>query len=161
MTVRRIFRNCAVLHIGLNLLIACDQAEEPTLVSTPTSEKPTPTEKSPTQTPRPKEMPTINPDLEEWMSVIPYDQAAIEHFAKGLDYSDSGKFDLSIEEFNQAIAIEPQFALAFLMRGMAYLELGETLKGGADFERALELDPSLAETIDNIFHQILEEIGAE
>ena len=49
--------------------------------------------------------------------------------------------DKAIAEFNQAIRINPQYALAYFRRGIAYSRKGDYARAIADFDRALQLSP--------------------
>jgi tetratricopeptide (TPR) repeat protein len=81
---------------------------------------------------------------------------AIEHLRRGIDYFEQGQLGLAIEEYTQAIEVEPEFAEAYRLRGMVYVALGEFDKGIVDLDRALadldqavELNPQLAEAYFN------------
>jgi regulator of sirC expression with transglutaminase-like and TPR domain len=50
----------------------------------------------------------------------------------------------ALADLNQAIALDPDFAVAYANRGNAYATLGEVEKAVADFERYLELAPNSA-----------------
>lgn len=49
----------------------------------------------------------------------------------------------AIESFNQAVSLNPKYALAYLGRGRSYQELGQPRKSIEDFSQAIELDPKL------------------
>jgi Tfp pilus assembly protein PilF len=53
-------------------------------------------------------------------------------------------YDQSIGHFSQAIALDPQFALAFKSRGAAYLRMEKTGEAIADFSKVVELKPGNA-----------------
>ena len=44
---------------------------------------------------------------------------AIEYFNRGLEYQQQGNFDLAIEEYTEAIALDPKFADPYNNRGLA------------------------------------------
>lgn len=53
--------------------------------------------------------------------------------------------ELAIEEYDQAIALDPQYAEAYLARGYTYAIMGDLDRAIADFDQAIALDPQLAE----------------
>lgn len=74
----------------------------------------------------------------------PAEQAA-EHFTAGRRLMDTGDYQQAIASFNEALALNPDLATAYTMRGISRWEIvdgaadqiGEAM---ADFDRALELD---------------------
>lgn len=61
-----------------------------------------------------------------------------------LDASNRGEWEISIELLNLAIAQEPESAQAFLYRGNAYKQLGDTAQALADYDQAIVLDVNSA-----------------
>lgn len=59
---------------------------------------------------------------------------------KGQLYFDEGQFDVAIENYTQAIQIEPS-ASSYRGRGVAYVALGEHKKAIEDFTQVLKLEP--------------------
>jgi len=64
---------------------------------------------------------------------------------RGGAYQAKGELDRAIADYNQAIEIDPKFALAYIGRGDAYKDRGELDRAIADYNRALELDPKDAD----------------
>lgn len=69
--------------------------------------------------------------------------------------SNEGDYGAAIEDYTRAIELEPTFDLAYLYRGDARIRLASMFGDGireavADFEKALELDPHLAEAHRNL-----------
>jgi len=60
-------------------------------------------------------------------------------------YGRVGLFDNAIEQFGKAIAINPDFSLAYGNRGVAYAILGDFDRALKDIDRAIELDRNYAE----------------
>ena len=56
-----------------------------------------------------------------------------------------GRSDLTIEDLNKAISLDPKFVAAYAHRGLVYAESGEQEKALADFNKTLELDPNNTE----------------
>jgi len=54
-----------------------------------------------------------------------------------------GQSDMALEYFNKALAINPDFALAYNGRGCLYFGSGEFERAAHDFHTAAQLDPSL------------------
>ena len=65
---------------------------------------------------------------------------------RGAAYFDMGHIGRSIEDFDRAIHIEPDFAYAYNNRAMSYIRLGRYEEAEQDVRRAVELglDPQEA-----------------
>ena len=61
----------------------------------------------------------------------------------------SGKLTDAIEYVSKAIAKQPDFAEAYLARGLARAALGEREAALADFDHALKLNPGLKDAVDS------------
>ncbi|MBL8152553.1 MAG: toll/interleukin-1 receptor domain-containing protein [Anaerolineae bacterium] len=55
-----------------------------------------------------------------------------------------GDYAAAIESYNQAIRMNPQYALAHYNRGMSHKELGQPKEAFTDFSRTIQLDPQFA-----------------
>ncbi len=63
-----------------------------------------------------------------------FDKAkAVVHFAKGCSYQEKGQWDKAIAEYNEAIELDPKFAMAYVNRGAAYASIGQLDKAIADY----------------------------
>ena len=61
---------------------------------------------------------------------------------RGLHYQATGYFDKALDNYNKAIELDPQNALAYVERGRFYKNsLKDNDKALADFNRAIELEP--------------------
>ena len=58
--------------------------------------------------------------------------------------SDPAEFRRAIEDLDRAIELDPDNALAYDRRGLAYSRLGDHGRAIQDFDRAVKLDPSVA-----------------
>jgi tetratricopeptide (TPR) repeat protein len=57
---------------------------------------------------------------------------AIKFSNRGMGYDDKGQTDRAIEDYDQAIRLNPQDADAFYNRGIAYADKGQTDRAIAD-----------------------------
>lgn len=89
-------------------------------------------------------------------------------FYTGLDSYVSKDFSKSVEEFTKAIEIDPNFVLAFVSRGAAFMKMHRIKESIADFDRAIELDPDnpkpyhlrgLARVEAEAYEEALEDFG--
>jgi len=62
---------------------------------------------------------------------------------RGNGYRAKGNIDLAILDYNQALQLDPQYAIAYNSRGNAYHDKGDNDLAIADYNQALRLDPSL------------------
>jgi hypothetical protein len=69
---------------------------------------------------------------------------AVEHYNRGAENYRQDNFELAIEEFTEAIALDPQLTLAYSSRGAAYKAAGDYDRAIADYDQAIALDPQLA-----------------
>jgi tetratricopeptide (TPR) repeat protein len=71
-------------------------------------------------------------------------------FNRGNAHSRQGEYDLAIQDFDQAIKLDPRYADAFNSRGMSYHSKGQNDRAIQDFDQAIKLDPSL---VSAFFHR--------
>jgi len=70
-------------------------------------------------------------------------------FFRALAKSDLGDKRGAIADYNQAIAINPQFADAFYNRGLAKSDLGDKRGAIADYSQAIAINPQHADAYNN------------
>jgi lipoprotein NlpI len=63
---------------------------------------------------------------------------------RGLSYHVKGEYDRAIQDYDQAIRLNPGYAYAFFNRGIAYKDKGEYDRAIQDYDQAIKLDPVLA-----------------
>jgi tetratricopeptide (TPR) repeat protein len=85
-------------------------------------------------------------DFDQAIRLSPgYAQAFLD---RGIVYGSKHQYDLAVQDFDQAIRIAPNTALAFWNRGMALSNLpGQKDRAMADMNKALQMDPSLAQRL--------------
>ena len=68
---------------------------------------------------------------------------------RGIAYDDKGQYDRAIQDFDQAIQIDPNFASAFYNRGLAYYRKGLFDRAIQDYDQAIRLDANYATAFVN------------
>src|SRR5262245_36455370 len=71
---------------------------------------------------------------------------------RALAYSLKGHYPSAIRDYDVAIAMKPDFALALNNRAWAYFRWGKAAAGLADVERSLELSPTSPHALDTRAH---------
>ena len=61
-------------------------------------------------------------------------------FSEGVELAGAGEHERAIERFNEAIRLDPSYAVAYNDRGVAYINLGEFGKALPDVTKAIRLD---------------------
>ena len=74
---------------------------------------------------------------------------AIAYSNRGSAYYNLGENRRAIEDFDQALRIDPGFAIAYSNRGLAYNNLGEHRRAIEDYDQAIRIDPGLAAAYNN------------
>ena len=70
-------------------------------------------------------------------------------FYCGKDWSSKGEQDKAIENYTEAIRLDPDYVNAFIGRGVSWGEKGEYDKAIADYDEAIRLDPDNQHAIRN------------
>jgi tetratricopeptide (TPR) repeat protein len=76
--------------------------------------------------------------------------SASEHLDTGLDYLEQGEPEQARAEFEEAIRLDPGYALAHYNLGRIYYQQGELDRAEAAFKEAIENDPELAAAHTNL-----------
>ncbi|MDZ4837073.1 MAG: tetratricopeptide repeat protein [Candidatus Melainabacteria bacterium] len=71
-------------------------------------------------------------------------------FSRGLARYQMGRKDEAVEDYDEAIKIEPQRKEYFNDRGYVLMELGRSDDAKKDFRKALEIDPHYKLAVDNL-----------
>ena len=67
---------------------------------------------------------------------------ALAYNNRGSAYSDKGQHDRAIQDYDQAIKLNPSNARAYYNRGIAYSAKGQHDRAIQDYDQAIKLDPS-------------------
>lgn len=71
------------------------------------------------------------------------------HTALASEYFSRGNLNVALAETQLAVKDDPSYAQAYNMQGLVYMELREDVSARAAFDRALSLDPSNSEVLNN------------
>jgi len=74
---------------------------------------------------------------------------AEKHLFAGYELAEQGRFGDAIAEYDDAIRLEPTYASAYNLRGLAHRNLGEHELGIQDLDEAIGLDPRMARAYYN------------
>lgn len=76
-------------------------------------------------------------------------QSAKIHGELGSGYLEKKYYEIALEEFNESVKFDPNYALAYNGLGMVYSALRQDDKADANFQRSLQLDPTKSEAHNN------------
>ena len=65
-----------------------------------------------------------------------------------VNYFAEGRTEIALDEIKQALAVDPQYAAAHNLRGLVQMRLGDLRAAEDSFRRALALDPSRLQALD-------------
>jgi tetratricopeptide (TPR) repeat protein len=74
-------------------------------------------------------------------SALSEDQTAETYYHRGLAYFFQHKLDAAVSDWNKALSLAPDWAMAYRQRANAFAELGRGDRARADYDRAIQLDP--------------------
>ena len=66
-----------------------------------------------------------------------------KYYARGIAASEKGEVELAIEDYTEAIALNPEFAEAYYQRGLAYSKKGEIERAIEDYTKAIAIGSRL------------------
>jgi tetratricopeptide (TPR) repeat protein len=76
---------------------------------------------------------------------------AISFASRGFAYANLGEYQKAIEDYDQAITLNPNNAISFGNRGLAYTNLGEYQKAINNYDQAIALDPDDFKIFNRLF----------
>jgi Tol biopolymer transport system component/regulator of sirC expression with transglutaminase-like and TPR domain len=82
--------------------------------------------------------------LEEYIATTtgtPVPSTTEDYYTPGIQRLDAGEYELALEDLNQALALEPDLAIAYYARGKVHRFLGHAEAATSDFRRYLERAP--------------------
>ena len=71
------------------------------------------------------------------------------HSDLGAAYLQQGKYEIALSEFNEAIQIDPNYALAYNGLGLVNAALGEDAKADTNYKKSIALQPKNSESQNN------------
>jgi tetratricopeptide (TPR) repeat protein len=83
---------------------------------------------------------------------LPPDQRSLAYGLRALAHSLRGMFEQALDDYDMAISLKPDFAVALNNRAWAYFKLGRGSEGRNDVERALKLVPGSPFALDTRAH---------
>lgn len=72
---------------------------------------------------------------------------ATEWYSEGNNYTNQKRFDMAIQTYDQAIALNPSYARAYFAQGQALAMLGLHTEALVAYEKAIATDPGLAPVV--------------
>jgi tetratricopeptide (TPR) repeat protein len=73
----------------------------------------------------------------------PTDAQAKSHFARGTVLAEEGRYEEAITEYEEAIRLKPNYALAYNDLGTVHYDMGELIDAKEMFDKAVQFDPKL------------------
>lgn len=92
----------------------------------------------------------IDQAIEEYNIALSFKDDAQMHYDRALAYEEKGMADEAAADYQQALALSPQYALAHINLGRLLYRLGETESAKKHFEAAAGLAPHLAMPLYNL-----------
>jgi tetratricopeptide (TPR) repeat protein len=81
--------------------------------------------------------------------VIHLSPRAVFYVSRGLTYHDLKRYEEALAEYDQAIALDPNFVNAYNNRGLVYRDLKRYEEALAEYNQAIALDPNFVNAYNN------------
>ena len=65
------------------------------------------------------------------------------------NYFDQGQTSVALDEIKQSLAADPSYLPAYVLRGLVYMRLGNSVLAEDSFQRALQINPRDGDTLHN------------
>ncbi|MFC1657873.1 protein O-mannosyl-transferase family [Candidatus Omnitrophota bacterium] len=75
------------------------------------------------------------------------EETAQYHIQRGINYGMTGEHDKAIGEFKKALRLDPEYSLAYVNLGNAYMNQGSTEEGIAMYKKAIQINPGIESSI--------------
>ncbi len=89
------------------------------------------------------------PNRDTTKAIDPKLDDAEEYNTRGIAYSENGKQDRAIADYNKVIELKPDYANAYNNRGIAYGVKGDFDRAITDFNKTIKLNPNSANAYNN------------
>ena len=66
---------------------------------------------------------------------------SVAHYNRAIQFRKIGQYDRAVEDYDRALALQPDDAGTYDNRGIAYVLMGDYERGLQDFDKAIELQP--------------------
>lgn len=83
---------------------------------------------------------------------LPQQLLSSAYAMRALGYSLKGEYDVAIQDYDAAIGLSPDFAVALNNRAWAYFKSGRPIEGLPDVERSLRVQPTSPHAYDTRAH---------
>ena len=74
---------------------------------------------------------------------------AEQHYKAGVELLNEDRLEEAIAEYDEAIRLNPDYAFAYIDRGVAYHNLGQDERATQDYDEAIRIDPQFALPYNN------------
>lgn len=91
----------------------------------------------------------VPPDLPEQNKIPAADNDAAAYYQRAFSWYSKGDHDRAIKDYDEAIRLDPRYAVAFNFRGLAWNAKGDFDKAISDYSEAVRLDPGYADAFNN------------
>ena len=75
--------------------------------------------------------------------------SAFDSYTRGVEHNELGQYDAAIQDYDQVIRLDPEYADAYHNRGYSYDEAGQYERAIQDYSEAILLDPQDADAYYN------------
>jgi len=84
-------------------------------------------------------------EIDEYTRIIGSDSRGVVHYSRGRAYQTKGELSKALDDYNRALAMNPQFLDALHARAQVYADMGELDRAIADYSQVIAAAPSFWE----------------